>query len=397
VLHQQGKSQESESAQRRSLAVWEKMATDFPQQASQYRVHHAGALFDLGHLIWQTPSRRVDAETTWRKSLAIFSTLAEEAPDNRQAGYGMAACFSRLGDVQNVARWEKDTVGADRRKNAEMNYRQALAVLEKLFLGIPDDAGSRNMLALAQRDLALFLSDAKRFPEAEGLLKKALATVENLAAKPRSGPNLRQEVPDLHEHLGVLYARDHRPQEATEAMRRSMEGYDKLIADFPDSPDVRYSVARQQNGYAWILATNPAPLHGDRLHAVELARHATQLLPENEAFCSTLGIALYSTGDWQGAVAMLDKSVLLRKGGGSPVPRPPGIGPRPGADEFFLAMAHWQVGDKEEAHKWYRQAVEWMDKNQPEDEKLLRFRVEAQKLIAASDSSSDASPNGASQ
>ena len=32
-------------------------------------------------------------------------------------------------------------------------------------------------------------------------------------------------------------------------------------------------------------------------------------------------------------------------------------------DWLFLAMAHWQLGHEEDAHKWYNQALSWMDKN----------------------------------
>jgi hypothetical protein len=48
---------------------------------------------------------------------------------------------------------------------------------------------------------------------------------------------------------------------------------------------------------------------------------------------------------------------------------------------FFLAMAHWQLGHKEEARKWYDRAVEWMQKNKPNDEALHRFRAEAAMLL----------------
>ena len=48
---------------------------------------------------------------------------------------------------------------------------------------------------------------------------------------------------------------------------------------------------------------------------------------------------------------------------------------------FFLATAHWHLGDKEEARRWYDKAVEWMDENKPNDKDLVRFRDEAAKLI----------------
>ena len=48
---------------------------------------------------------------------------------------------------------------------------------------------------------------------------------------------------------------------------------------------------------------------------------------------------------------------------------------------FFLAMAHLQLGDHEQARKWYDQAVESMNKKQPKNEELLRLREEAAGLM----------------
>ena len=48
---------------------------------------------------------------------------------------------------------------------------------------------------------------------------------------------------------------------------------------------------------------------------------------------------------------------------------------------IFLAMAHWQLGDKILARSWYDKVVSWMEKNQPNNEELLRFRAEAAALL----------------
>ena len=48
---------------------------------------------------------------------------------------------------------------------------------------------------------------------------------------------------------------------------------------------------------------------------------------------------------------------------------------------FFLATVYWQLGDKEEARRWYDKAAEWMDEHKPNDKELVRFRDEAAKLI----------------
>jgi hypothetical protein len=44
-------------------------------------------------------------------------------------------------------------------------------------------------------------------------------------------------------------------------------------------------------------------------------------------------------------------------------------------------MAHWKLGHQEAARKWHDQAVEWMEKNQPKNDDLRRFRAEARELL----------------
>ncbi len=57
-------------------------------------------------------------------------------------------------------------------------------------------------------------------------------------------------------------------------------------------------------------------------------------------------------------------------------------------DWFFLAMAHWQLGQKDEARTWFDKSIRSMDKNQPQNdlnqrqiEDLRRFRAEAAGLL----------------
>ena len=50
-------------------------------------------------------------------------------------------------------------------------------------------------------------------------------------------------------------------------------------------------------------------------------------------------------------------------------------------DWFFLAMAHWRLGEKEKGRQWFDGAVQWMDKNMPKGSELGRFRAEAAELM----------------
>ena len=48
-------------------------------------------------------------------------------------------------------------------------------------------------------------------------------------------------------------------------------------------------------------------------------------------------------------------------------------------------MAHWKLGDKTQARSWYDKAVPWMEKNQPKNEELIRFRDEAAALLGVNE------------
>jgi tetratricopeptide (TPR) repeat protein len=48
---------------------------------------------------------------------------------------------------------------------------------------------------------------------------------------------------------------------------------------------------------------------------------------------------------------------------------------------FFLAMAHWRLGQNEEARQSYDQAIAWMEKNAKDNLDLLRIRAEAEDLM----------------
>jgi tetratricopeptide (TPR) repeat protein len=126
--------------------------------------------------------------------------------------------------------------------------------------------------------------------------------------------------------------------------------------------------ALAQNDLAWRLATHPDPRLRAPALAVALARKAVAKAKENGTVWNTLGVAEYRAGDPRAAAAALDKSMQLRNGGDS-------------SDWFFLAMAHWQLGDKEQARQFYNRAVQWMEQNAPQNQELRHLRLEAAELM----------------
>ena len=52
------------------------------------------------------------------------------------------------------------------------------------------------------------------------------------------------------------------------------------------------------------------------------------------------------------------------------------------ADPFFLAMADWQLGNRDEARQWYDRAVTWMEKEPSRSSELMkRLQGEAAQLL----------------
>jgi len=103
--------------------------------------------------------------------------------------------------------------------------------------------------------------------------------------------------------------------------------------------------------------------------AVKLAKKAVALAPKEGNNWNTLGVAHCRAEEWKNGIAALAKSDELLKGESFSF------------NAFFLAMAHRQLGEKEKAREWYDKAVQWMDKNQPNNEELRRFRAEAAEML----------------
>ncbi len=143
---------------------------------------------------------------------------------------------------------------------------------------------------------------------------------------------------------------------------------DEAIGEYRKTLELNPTFAPVHNNLAWVLATCPALKVRDPQSAVALAQKAVDLAPTVGNYWNTLGAAYYRADDWKAAIQALKKSMDLRKGGDS-------------FDWFFLAMAHWQLGEKVQARRWYHKAVQWMDKNDPKNDELRRFRSEVEELL----------------
>jgi GlpG protein len=145
--------------------------------------------------------------------------------------------------------------------------------------------------------------------------------------------------------------------------------YAGALADFVRAREVDPGYAWPYGGLAWVRATSPDPELRDPAQAVGLARKAVRLAPEEANLWTTLGVALYSAGQYAAALEALETAMDLPDGGD-------------GFDWFFVAMARHKLG-MDDAREWFDKAVAWAYEHEPDDEELLRFQVQAEEVLAA--------------
>jgi tetratricopeptide (TPR) repeat protein len=164
--------------------------------------------------------------------------------------------------------------------------------------------------------------------------------------------------------------------EAAQVYQHALPAVEKLLAEFPPEHDEGVharrwvdDLQRRLTPVAWYLATGPDLTRRDAALAVGLATKALEISPAGWSFWRTLGVAHYRSGDFEAAVEVLEKAAQLPR-------EQEAI-----AEFFFLAMAHWQLGDRDQARQWYDRAAEWMAQNAPDHQEFSRFRAEAAELL----------------
>jgi len=310
----------------------------------EFRADLASAHYNFGELLMEDGDWKL-AEEHHGEALGLRKQLVKDCPPIPQYSLGLAESLINLG-----SRLHEDGECAE----AELNYGQAIGLLTKLVNNHPGLPEYRLDLARGQRSLASLLADVGRSAEGDKALDDALARCQELTKRWPGVPEYLEELATGWLLLGDLRAARGREREAKDAWRKFLEL----------APDTRHTQERK----AWLLATCFDPEFRNPDQAILLAKKATDKAPRSRRALQALGVVSYRNGDWQAAADALNESLRFSKAGNA-------------ASLFFLAMAHWQLGDKNQAAKCYDQAVQAMEKNQPNQHALLRFRREGSALL----------------
>jgi tetratricopeptide (TPR) repeat protein len=283
------------------------------------------------------------------------------------------ACFKKAIEIDPKDALAHNSLGAIL-CDVKRDYDAAIACFKKAIALDPKHADAHAGLGHALRNKG-------EVDEAIACFRKAIAVAPNDAMG--------------HIRLGYALERKGQVEEAIACYRKAIEieprsarAHDSLgnalrdqgkveeaIACYHKAIEVDPKYAYTHNDLAWLLATCPDAKRRDPQQAVKWARTAVKLAPKAGGFWNTLGVAHYRAGDWKAAVAALEKSMQLSKGGDA-------------FDFFFLAMAHRKLGNHDVARKRYDQALEWLEKNKlalakdtTQAEELRRFRSEAEDVL----------------
>jgi serine/threonine protein kinase/tetratricopeptide (TPR) repeat protein len=345
-----GRLKEAEQHYRQGVAGWEKLQADFPKEAvDSFGISHSRLW--LGVLLLQT-GRLLEAEPELQKAVTLRERLVAQFPDDAGLKGHLAHAQAYLAALLKRAGKPLQSV---------QTYERAVAIREKLRDDFPHDAEQQRRLEIEYSGFAEALLALGRIQEAEDMLRRALAVTKKLVADHPDDPGYRYSLAGCHYNLGLLLHDTKRPLDAVTAFRQARVLYEETVAKSPE-------VTRYQISLARLFAMCPATQFRNPNRAIEAANRALQRDPTSIRAWQALGIAQYRAGSWQAALEALTKVGDLTDGGDS-------------GEWFFIAMVQWQRGNKEEARRWYQQAVDWMQKHQPADAELRRFRAEAAELL----------------
>jgi serine/threonine protein kinase len=390
------------------------------RQLGPDHVETIGLMNDIGIILYSQGKRR-EAEKLFVETVeAKRRALGPEAPSTLRSANNLAVMLAEQGSYEEACKLAQETWRIQQRvegpekiftlrsaynvaimwrcqgrtNDARKLFEETLQTLRRVF-------GPEHQDTLRVMDyLAELLLDQGQLAEAQRLFEQTLEaqrrvlgakkdetilTMANLADTLRArsqlerATKLAEEAAELHrsvlglDHpqtcaaftiLANVYRDDGRFAEARKL-------YEDMLARWRPNLPKAWETQRLMNSFAWMLATAADPKFRDPPRAVELAKEIVENAPAFADRWNTLGVAHYRVGDWKKAIAALEKSQSL------------GSGHFSATNRFFLAMAHWQLGEKGKAHECYAKAVEELDKTKA---RQVRFRSEAGELLGLSGS-----------
>jgi eukaryotic-like serine/threonine-protein kinase len=381
---------------RRAIETYEHLITNNYRRDEMLR----GAATCLGNLaVTQIAmERRADGVHSYRRALELLDSLPGAVKQQIETR------ATRANIAHNLAIVLKND---GHPIEAENYLRQAEEAQAALATQVPENAEYRDALSLSRSHLGSFLIDRGQLAEAHRLLTEAVKLEQEALRVNPGNPVGRAHLRGERKILAAFLLKQRAHAEA------AVVAEDMLRDSGPDSPEVpktaatywticsaqawedeqlpkdrrmaavrsyairardtlRQIVDAGQDATAapslcWLLLVCPAADFRDPPAALKLARATLKTFPQDPKSTLLLGAALYRSGDWPGAIKAISKGSDMNKG-------------EIGYWGFFLAMAHWQLDQKELARQSFERSVRWIAANPAEVDAVI-LRNEAATLL----------------
>jgi tetratricopeptide (TPR) repeat protein/serine/threonine protein kinase len=335
------------SAARVNLGVtlWESGAHDEAIACYRKAIELNPKNFDAHNNLGNTFSERGKFEAAldcYRKAIGLN-------PEYAIAHYNIGNLFARQGKLDDAVAWYRKSIAFEPHYVSAHNnlgatlYRQgkleeAIAACQKAIKLDPNHASAHDNLGWAL--------------QSQGKLEEAVACWRK-AIELEPSPKLK---------AGRYF-------QIGKALEFTKGKLGEAIACFEKAIELDPKWAYAHEILAWVLTICPDVKLRNPRRGLEVARKAVELATQSGLAWQMVGWASYRTGDWKASIEALEKSCALQSDSGGDA-----------FQWFFLAMAHWQLGEKDRARQWYDRAVAWMDRHAPNDGNLRSFRAEAAEL-----------------
>ncbi|MBI3467744.1 MAG: tetratricopeptide repeat protein, partial [Planctomycetes bacterium] len=344
-LKELGQYEEAIAEARQAVRLFQKVADEHPELHWNQEMLAWACVGGLGEGL-KAAGDLAGAAEAFRKSADLFGRLAKALGDSDDRMFqanalsSLAEALTHTGQGHEAVEIGREAVEIFRRlvKDQRGLYPSANSQVRETFVPLAD----------------ALLNDG-RIAEAEAVYQEALQLCTTVARERPEDAGYMEEPALAQANLAAFFSRSGRPEEARKA-------YEKALEQAPNNPDVLV-------GYADFLNHSSDPKFRDPTKAIELAKKAAELRPGNLWYERWLGVAQYRAGNFKEAAASLQSAWQSA---------------REPTTNFFLAMAHWQLGNQDAARQWFDRAVEWMAKNPRSKvitQEVLRFRAECEALM----------------
>ena len=367
---------------RQSVDILNRLVAEHPQNR-EYRYELASGHLEFAQML-SSAGRANDAAAVRARGIELCEALVAEPPDAYEYLVGLAQLYREELEARGRASTTQQVQTCVARMSA-LYERALVAPRDPVKYPPVYDQEPHLQLGHSWRYLAMVLRDIGRNEEAERIFRRAIETFEQFQSL--DPPSSTHFIADTWRRVGRLQVLTENFGEAERSFRRAVEIHDDRAAKFPDfrinqmeqasayldlaglltksgrsqeavpliTRAARFDDPEVQHEVASCLVANPEPSFRNPKLATELAERAIAVRPGDGDIWKTLGVARYRNGQPKEAIAAIERAMQLRHVGDA-------------SDPYYMSMCHWQLGNKDEARKWYDKAIVWTDENQADSD-----------------------------